>query len=64
VRVGQQIAAVGDSGHSLWPHLHFHVQDRPELDAQARTVPVVSRDGPAHQERPTLHTGPRRLEAR
>jgi hypothetical protein len=44
VRVGQQIAAVGDSGNSLWPHLHFHVQDRPELDAQARTVPVVFRD--------------------
>jgi hypothetical protein len=43
VRHGQQIAAVGDSGNSLWPHLHFHVQNRPELDTQARTVPAVFR---------------------
>ena len=32
VRLGQQIAAIGDSGNSLWPHLHFHVQDGPGLD--------------------------------
>jgi hypothetical protein len=44
VRVGQQIAAVGDTGDSLWPHLHIHVQEGPELDHQARTVPVVFRD--------------------
>jgi murein DD-endopeptidase MepM/ murein hydrolase activator NlpD len=44
VRLGQQIAAVGDSGRSLWPHLHFHVQDRPDIDQQARTIPVVFRD--------------------
>jgi murein DD-endopeptidase MepM/ murein hydrolase activator NlpD len=44
VRLGQQIAAVGDSGNSLWPHLHFHVQDSPDLDQQARTVPVVLSD--------------------
>jgi hypothetical protein len=44
VRVGQQIAAIGDSGNSLWPHLHFHVQDRPDLDSHARTVPIVFRD--------------------
>ena len=44
VRVGQQIAAVGDSGRSLWPHLHIHVQEGPELDQQARTVPVVFHD--------------------
>jgi hypothetical protein len=44
VRLGQQIAAVGDSGNSLWPHLHFHVQDSPDLDQQARTVPIVFRD--------------------
>ena len=44
VRLGQQIAAVGDSGDSLWPHLHFHIQDRPVIDQQARTIPVVFGD--------------------
>jgi murein DD-endopeptidase MepM/ murein hydrolase activator NlpD len=44
VRQGQQLATVGDSGNSLWPHLHFHVQDSPDLDQQARTVPIVFRD--------------------
>jgi hypothetical protein len=44
VRLGQQIAAVGDSGNSLWPHLHIHVQEGPDLDHQARTVPVMTRD--------------------
>src|SRR5918999_1239703 len=44
VRVGQQIAAVGDSGNSLAPHLHFQVQDGPDFGEQARTVPIVFRD--------------------
>ena len=44
VRLGQQIAAVGDSGNSLWPHLHFHVQNSPDLDTQARTAPILFRD--------------------
>src|ERR687897_1284236 len=44
VRLGQQIAAVGDSGDSLWPHLHIHVQEGPHLDHQARTIPVVIDD--------------------
>jgi murein DD-endopeptidase MepM/ murein hydrolase activator NlpD len=44
VRLGQQMAAVGDSGDSLWPHLHIHVQEGPDLDHQARTIPVVVSD--------------------
>jgi Peptidase family M23 len=44
VRSGQPLGAVGDSGNSLWPHLHFHVQTSPALDAEARTVPVMFRD--------------------
>lgn len=44
VQLGQQLATVGDSGNSLWPHLHFHIQDGPNLNAQARTVPIVFRD--------------------
>ena len=44
VRVGQRIAAVGDTGRSLWPHLHIHVQEGPELDQQARTIPLVLSD--------------------
>jgi murein DD-endopeptidase MepM/ murein hydrolase activator NlpD len=44
VRLGQRIAAVGDTGRSLWPHLHIHVQEGPDLDQQARTLPVVIGD--------------------
>lgn len=44
VRLGRQIAAVGDSGNSLWPHLHVHVQGSPDLNDQARTVPMAFRD--------------------
>ena len=44
VRLGQQIAAVGDSGDSLVPHLHFQVQDSPDFGEQVRTVPIVFRD--------------------
>ncbi len=44
VRRGQHIAAIGDSGNSLAPHLHFQVQDRPDSGEQLRTVPVVFRD--------------------
>ena len=44
MRLGQQIAAVGDSGDSLVPHLHFQVQDSPDFGEQVRTVPIVFRD--------------------
>ena len=44
VRAGQQIAAVGDSGDSLVPHLHLHVQDSPDFGDHVRTRPMVFRD--------------------
>ena len=44
VRPGQRIAAVGDSGDSLVPHLHFQVQDSPGFGEQVRTLPVVFGD--------------------
>lgn len=31
VRRGQTLAAIGNSGDSRWPHLHFQVCDRPSL---------------------------------
>ena len=44
VRRGQQIAAIGDSGDSLVPHLHLQVQDGPQSGEYVRTVPIVFRD--------------------
>jgi hypothetical protein len=44
VRLGQQIATVGDSGDSLVPHLHFQVQDSPGFGEHVRTVPIVFRN--------------------
>ncbi|HEY6666513.1 MAG TPA: M23 family metallopeptidase [Propionibacteriaceae bacterium] len=44
VRLGQQIAAVGDSGDSLVPHLHFQVQDSPDFGEHVRTLPIVFRN--------------------
>jgi Peptidase family M23 len=41
---GQRIAAVGDSGESLGPHLHVQIQDRPSLasdDREVHTFPIV-----------------------
>jgi hypothetical protein len=41
---GQRIAAVGDPGESLAPHLHVQIQDRPSLasyDREVRTFPMV-----------------------
>jgi Peptidase family M23 len=41
---GQRIAAVGNTGESLSPHLHVQIQDRPSLgsdDREVRTFPMV-----------------------
>jgi hypothetical protein len=41
---GQRIAAVGNTGNSLSPHLHVQIQDRPSLasdDREVRTFPMV-----------------------
>ena len=44
VRRGQQLAAVGNNGHSSEPHLHMQVQDSPAgMDAD-RTYPMVFRN--------------------
>jgi hypothetical protein len=32
VTAGAPIGTIGNSGNSSWPHLHMHIQDRPELD--------------------------------
>ena len=41
---GERIAAVGNTGNSLSPHLHIQIQDRPSFasdDPEVRTFPMV-----------------------
>ena len=40
VQAGEVLGLTGNSGNSSEPHLHFHVQDRPELFGSARGLPV------------------------
>jgi len=40
VRRGTVLGLTGNSGNSSEPHLHFHVQDRPDLFGGARGLPV------------------------
>jgi murein DD-endopeptidase MepM/ murein hydrolase activator NlpD len=42
VRTGQQIAALGNNGHSDAPHLHFQVQDSPAGHDAERTYPMLA----------------------
>jgi hypothetical protein len=44
VRSGQPVAAVGNNGNSLEPHLHLQVQDSPASTDADRTYPIVLRD--------------------
>ena len=43
VEAGQFIGLAGNSGNSSWPHLHMHIQDRPDIDSEARAYPFYFR---------------------
>lgn len=39
VQVGDPIGRAGNSGNSDFPHVHLHVQDRPDITPEARALP-------------------------
>ena len=60
VRKGQPMAAVGNSGHSPGPHLHYHFQDGPNLFVD-RGLPVLWSDFLAVGDRVKQATIPSRM---
>ncbi len=60
VRKGQPLAAVGNSGHSPGPHLHYHFQDGPNLFVD-RGLPVLWSDFLAVGDRVKQATIPSRM---
>ena len=50
VVAGQTIGLVGNSGNSFEPHLHVHMQDRPEFSSEAIGLPMVFTDYEADGE--------------
>ncbi|KZN24023.1 peptidase M23 [Haladaptatus sp. R4] len=64
VERGQQIGRCGHSGNSTEPHLHFHVQDRPNfylgMGLPIRFDGVVARDGRKTDERDDFDETPTR----
>lgn len=49
VQLGQRIAAVGHSGNSTAPHLHFHLMDKPNI-LEAKGLPCNFREYEALQD--------------
>lgn len=60
VKKGQPVAAVGNSGHSPGPHLHYHLQDGPNLFVD-RGIPVLWSDFVAVGDRIKQATIPSRM---
>lgn len=60
VKKGQPVAAVGNSGHSPGPHLHYHFQDGPSLFVD-RGLPVLFSDFLAVGDRVEQATIPARM---
>jgi hypothetical protein len=60
VKKGQPLAAVGNSGHSPGPHLHYHFQDGPNLFVD-RGLPVMFSDFLAVGDRVKQATIPSRM---